>query len=328
MEKKNFFRLIPMNINEYNINQLLDEEKNNKGEVLWQNGGKNGNNAQKFYENDIVYIYCKNLPDGSNRILFRAIVNSCDDDNTYSFDKKEKIKGFFIKNIESICINNIKTFSRDTLKNDYDLNINQTKQILASFEDYNDYKKNPDIICKDRYGSTSKKDVDKYKKHLQLILELETLYRGDKCEKSLKNAQKYFNHMVLCECCELLKLGDRTAKKRTFIKKNGLVYYEIHHLLMQNLTRKNDEWLDENQWFKKEDSKWLDSEFNRVNLCPVCHREFHYGNFEYGNTQKDAKKKVIDALWESHQYEKNLKGLGKTKEEIKLIKEYIYNQYI
>lgn len=308
----NLYRLIPMDMNQFDVDDLLDEQKRHEGKIEWESSN------QKFNDGDIVYIYCKNLPDGSNRILFRA--------NVVPPELNKKAKSFWIGNVQTICLDNTKKFSLDILKQKYGLNINQTKQILATFDDYNNYKKDLESITKDRYGSTNEDDVIKYKKHLQLIMDLERIYKNEKSKKSLEDAKKYFNNQILCECCEILGFSNKMAKNRTFRKNNGLIYNEVHHFLMQNLYRKTDpKWFEENSWFKKEDIKWLDSEFNRINLCPVCHREFHYGEFDYNNF---TKKEIMETLWVKHEFGKHLKELGKNQKEIQQIKEYIFNQYI
>lgn len=324
---KNSYRLIPMNMNEYNINDLLKEEADT-GVVLWKNGNEEGKNAQKILPNDIIYIYCTNLTDGSKRILFRAIVDSVDDEKTYSFDKKLKIKGIYLKNIKAVSLLDKYKYNRNNLLDKYNIFVNQTKQMLATFNDYNTYKNNSKAITKDRYGFTDKLSVDKYKNRLLLIDELEKEYLNKKY--SLKDTNAYFNDNTLCECCQLLGFSKKEAQNRTFRKTNGFLYYEVHHLLMQNILRmKNDEWFNSNNWYNKStDFNIILSEFNEINLCPVCHREFHYGNFIYQNKNGiNNKKDLIIKLMESHNYNHKLKTLGKSNEEISEITNYIINQY-
>ena len=121
---------------------------------------------------------------------------------------------------------------------------------------------------------------------------------------NIEDVVKHFNKEAYCECCEILERSTPEKEKRTFIKKNGIIYREIHHLLMQNVTRKSDEWFTENDFLDKNVSNWIDEDFNRIRLCPVCHREFHYGDFE---SKSKNKKQIIEEIMEKNHYEKNLK---------------------
>lgn len=49
----------------------------------------------------------------------------------------------------------------------------------------------------------------------------------------------------------------------TFLKKNGILYYEGHHLVPLHASEMFD--------------VSLDVEANIISLCPLCHRELHYG---------------------------------------------------
>lgn len=64
---------------------------------------------------------------------------------------------------------------------------------------------------------------------------------------------------------------------KTFITKNGVPYMEGHHLIPCTVTNSQYFW----QKFKKN----IDCFENIVCLCPNCHREVHYGNWD-GKSEK------------------------------------------
>ncbi len=269
-----------------------------------------------------MYIYYHNTSDGSNRILFRAEV--CRSDKTEDINNKDndsylfseytnsgnKVKGFVINNLEYIELSDKEKFSYQKLKDEYSVTMNQTKYILGYEEDFLAYKNSPKNITTGING----RNREKYIKNLKLIFDLEQSKQGN----DLTKVKEYFNKS--CVCCNDKKM------KRTFTKKNGFTYYEMHHLLMKNLYRKeniSNEILKDYK-SKNELSKIIESDFNKITLCPVCHRELHYG-------LDDRRKEILDIIFEKREIEKKLiKLLPKHKydknKKNKLF-DYIYEQY-
>lgn len=318
------YHLIPMNMDNYNIDDIiLSLDKN--GYVEWNNGTIEGKYAQEFKENDIVYIYCTNLPDGSKRILFRAVVEKVN-------NAENKQKTFNISNITPIKmkqkskIRKEYDFSYETLKEKYKIKMNQSMRCLM------------------------KKGNEHYEEEEKLINELEKLYNKEYKDKTIdketqikimEEVKDYFNNEVWCECCEILiKKGDLSkteANNRTFIKNDGLRFYEIHHLLMQNILRKdynkNRKWFNDNKWYHSnndKDKQMILDDYNCIILCPVCHMELHHGdNEKYKEKYGVTKEQVINELMKEHQYDQRLKEeYKKSPEEIRKIKNYILQQYI
>lgn len=268
-----------------------------------------------------MYIYYHNTSDGSNRILFRAEVCKSDkiEDNNNSknylysdyIQSDEKIKGFVINNLEYIELLDKEKFSYQKLKDEYDVKINQTKYILGYEKDLLEYKKSEKNITKGINGRNYKE----YRKNLKLILDLEQSSRG----KNLKEVKEYFNKP--CFCCNSIK------SKRSFIKENGFTYYEVHHLIMKNINKKK-ECNIENKILKNYKSQnklinFIEKDFNKINLCPVCHRELHYG-------LKNRRKEILDIIFEKYNIEDKLTKLllnEYNKQDIDELINYIYRQY-
>ena len=311
------YHLIPMNMNKYNIDEMISSIKK-YNHIEWNNGNKEGKYAHPFQENDIVYIYCTNLPDGSRRILFRSTVKAVN-------NRKKGQKSFYITNIATIKLKQKSRirkeydYSYEVLKKKYDFKINQSMRYLAHTQSEN--KEN----------------------ELRLIKDLEKDYRNSNEEKDqaevLEELKNYFNNKIWCECCEILiennKLPREIFTSRTFVKNNGLVFYELHHLLMQNILRKNKikdkEWFKNNKWYddNEEDKKMINDDYNCIVLCPVCHMELHHGdNEEYKNKYGIKKETIIKELMKRHQFDTKLEAFKKSPKEIKMIKRYILQQYV
>lgn len=281
------YYIFPANFNYFNIEKLTTVYQKNKKRLAW----KAGKRCQK---GDIVYIYYKGLTDGSSRILFRSVVAETD----ISFEENGNIySGVYLSQIEPICLKDKIQFSYQSLMK-RNIKINQSQRKLYINENTDDAK---------------------------LVHDLEDNYHLSK--ENLTDAIGYFNDEILCECCKLLQFSKKNAKNRTFRKTNGFIYYEVHHLLMRNVGRKDEEWAKKHTWYNAEKIN-LDAEFNTINICPVCHREFHYGDFSYPDTSIKNKKQLIEALLESHSFIKKMcSEWGMTLEEAKEAEKYILDQY-
>lgn len=89
---------------------------------------------------------------------------------------------------------------------------------------------------------------------------------------------------------------------------NENYYVECHHLIPMMA---QDEFLSNG---KNSPSIYLDSLFNLISLCPICHTQFHYGNNE----------EVEKIFWKAYELRKEeLLAEGFTKEKMK----DIFNKY-
>ena len=304
MQKENIFHLIPADFISYNINDILTEKRisasNGRYGVPWINGGINGRNAQDFKVGDIVYIYFHNLTGEESHILLRGEVSEIDN-NYIEPDTKERYKVFYLGKIKYY---EKAIFTYNKLK-EYGITINQTKRYLGTFKDYKHFTKQGSI----EHGYFNK-TKEEYEKLLKLIYDLETIEK----KEDLNTLKEHYN-----KPCEICKTNN---KNHTFIKENGLYYYEVHHLLEQNILRKKEA----PEWYKK--FKKIDydnssdglvyTNFNTVNLCPVCHRKIHYG-------LKKDRKLMLDELLNEKRIRQYKEKVGT--ENLNKLLDYIYEQY-
>ena len=304
MQKENVFHLIPADFKSYNINDILTEKRisasNGRYGVPWINGGINGRNAQDFKVGDIVYIYFHNLTGEESHILLRGEVSEIDN-NYIEPDTKERYKVFYLGKIKYY---EKAIFTYNKLK-EYGITINQTKRYLGTFKDYKHFTKQGSI----EHGYFNK-TKEEYEKLLKLIYDLETIEK----KEDLNTLKEHYN-----KPCEICKTNN---KNHTFIKENGLYYYEVHHLLEQNILRKKEapEWYKR---FKKIDydnssDGLVYTNFNTVNLCPVCHRKIHYG-------LKKDRKLMLDELLNEKRIRQYKEKVGT--ENLNKLLDYIYEQY-
>lgn len=292
MKVNNKFHLLPANLEYFNMKNLKEELDNYKY-LNWYNSKNNGNRIHIYELGDIVYIYYKNLTDGSNRILFRGeVINA---DCTIKCNGVEN-RCIQIGNLKAISLKNKTIFNYQNIHTIYGIEIYRTPEALCTFNEYDDQ-------------NIKNEDLENHGKVL-LVRKLEEIYKNN--NDSINETFKYFNENKLCDCCRALNI--KNWKSRTFIKDNGFSYYEIHHLLMQNLLRNQEK--NNLNWFKP---SIIDSEFNKINLCPTCHREIHYGQ---------NRKIMIDKLIEIKEVKHNLeKELSISKEKVEEIIKFIYSQY-
>jgi hypothetical protein len=312
MEKnKTYIHLIPADFEEYNLEDLIAENKKNK-EVCWSNGYANGKGSQTFNINDIVYIYFHDRKGITNRILLQAKVSRSDtdttdggevnkDDHKYfyseycknkgaeaSLEEKEKatqnIKGFYLSNFNAISKeyeDNFKYISNKGIKGI--LKINQTKIYLAG------------------------KNETKNKSTILNFLESENMFN-----RNIKDLLAEYNTDV-CKSCR--------NNKKTFKKQNGLDYYELHHVLQQsfNKLKVKPSWYNKNKYGEYYNNKLIYNKYNEVKLCSNCHNELHYG-------RNDRRREILDKIVDQ-KYKDELHKIVNNDSEEKEILKYVYNQY-
>lgn len=295
------YHLIPADFEVFDFKELKNEIAS-KRTILWHSQywykdketGEWKNKNYHYNKNDVVYLYYKNIPDFSKRILLRGEISEIEKEDTWYFgeEKEEmKCKCISINNLTPVALEDLKKYSYDNLIEHYKLKSTYRQEITNE----------------------------------ELIKDLEN---DNNKNGTIEQVIEYFDEKSYCECCRILGFGSKERMKRTFVKNNGLIYREIHHLLMQNIKRKSSEWFKENAFLNENDIQMIDKEFNEINLCPVCHKEFHYGNFDAKSNTNIKKKRIIEEIMEKHEYDKHLKEWGKTPEEIEKIRKYIFEQYI
>ena len=327
--------LIPADFEYYNLDDLKNERDGNDNGVCWSNGLENGKKAQAFNIGDIVYIYFHDSKGLTDRILLKATVykSDCTDDGSGEKNKK----GLYSEYCDSILKSNKKISIEDKKQKEYDAKAGIKGFYLKDFvaiseKNENDFK----------YKHGTKEDVKKGltgisvgKHHIrinQTKIYLDKQYGNgyddllNALKLSFKNRSleslrdKYNNDScIVCTKTEI--------EKYSFKKPNNLYYYEIHHILQQNLNNKliNKRRSDDLKWFKddyyeKGINTLVYNEYNEVRLCPYHHNILHYGQYE-------KRKEILDKIMEQQDYKNKLKIKVKNEKDCNDILEYIYKQY-
>lgn len=310
--KKNHYKyhLFSANFETYNFESLLKETEStqNKG-FLW-NYPKN----IKVEIGDIVYIYYFNLPDRINRILLKCKVidafkkgenEECFYYDTEYYNTEEKInlldesqnskKPAMLLSFETaLCVEKGKEkFSEKNLRENYGINNFQGKQYIK--ED----------LLQEKIENGKQ---EYYQKKLIHDLEKETKNKTIKLEDLIKSMNK------ISQCALQRSPKFKHENHTTFVKENGLNYYEQHHLIQQFNGRKN-----------KELKNIIDNDINLINLCPNCHRRIHNGKKE------DRENMVIELYNQinqgSNDFDNLLLQIPEIKEGKKTAKNWLLEQY-
>ncbi len=301
-KEKNIF-LFPANFETFDFESLIKENDSEDYEgILWSNSEKNSYKRNvKIKKGDIVYAYYTNLPDNINRILLEfevidAYEKGVNEECFYYENDKEKEemiknpnkrkpgvrlklkdgKGVLSYKVDKLEEDKVK-FSEKNLRKKYGFNNFQGKQYIN--------KKHEDLIH----------DLEKETKRYTLKDLTDYMNRISQC--ALQNSQK-FKH----------------ENHTTFVKENGLNYYEQHHLIQQFKGREN-----------KELKNIIDNKANLINLCPNCHRRIHNGKIE------DRKNMVIELYdkikQKNEDFDSRLSQILKIKNDDKTIINWILEQY-
>lgn len=275
--------LLIANFEMFNFEKLKDENENQEYDgILWKNGSydkKNGiiKRDLEIQKDDIVYIYYTKLPDKIDRILIKCTVIETFESNPECFyyennEEKNKIKNGDKPKIPAIklkyetAINvqrNKETFAKEKLYSEYGLNNLQGKQHLKE-----------DLEQKNEKN----KKIDKYQ--YKLITDLNDAEPKPEKSYTLEKLKDYMNKISKCEL-------EKSVRHTTFVKENGLNYYEAHHLIEQCNGKKEK--------FPKE---IIDNKINIINLCPNCHKKIHNG-------KKEDREAMVEELYKRHEKEYN-----------------------
>lgn len=324
--------LIPANFDDYNLDDFIKENESNSFGVCWSNGGSGGVNAQAFNIGDEVYIYFHDARRLTDRILLRAEVckSDCTDDNIENEDEGDFLYSKYCKrlldNKEALSI--ISDEKQERIKQDAESNIkgfylNNFNAISEKYENEFKYIHKNEIIDEKNQKpgimgiriNQTKVYLDKQKNNKYVLLS-DALVE-DKFKREINTLRDKYN-ADSCIICT-----DSQKGMHSFLKPNNLYYYEIHHILQQNLnniiTKKKLSWFKEDKYIKNNINVLIYNDYNEVKLCPYHHNQLHYGKYE-------ERKKMLDKLID-YNYKKRLKEQVKNNKDYEDILEYIYAQY-
>lgn len=344
--------LIPADFEEYNLDDLDNENANNKGRgVCWLNGGKGGHGAQEFKVGDTVYIYFHDSKRLTDRILLKAVVSDTDYDDEkrfyfseyaeeqlnaegnkekLSYEQRQAYKKIMDEKYKGFYLNNFKPINDEDRENDrfryihadenkdsvgiQGVKITQTKLYLDK-----DYLEEELKKCEKKNDLVG---IDSIKKRIALG---EMLEKTKFANKQLKTLKEYYNRNV-CAICT-----GKEIEANSFKKPNGIYYFELHHVLQQNFNTiinklSADELKEKYPWFNKEkygegykNILIYGNNYNEVKLCSKHHNELHYGEYE---CRRRILKKLVD-----ENYKNALYDLVKKESDVEEILKYIYVQY-
>lgn len=349
IEEYKHIHLISVDADKYNFLDF-EEENGKENGIYWSNGQANGKNAQEFLVGDKVYIYFHDSKNTTNKIILSAIVSEtdfgCDEysfsdyvkkelENNrenlslekieeYTLDSKRNIKGFKLKNFRVINDEDKDKFKfihsneSDAKAGICGVKISQTKLYLDEIYN-NEYLKK----YENKLNNLTKEEQKDYENILNKINLGKVLESTIFTNKSLKTLKEQYNFDV-CKICRKSEI-----EKNTFLKPNGLLYYEIHHILERNFNTKiskltNDEIKEKYSWYDKKyfqnnENNLIYNSYNEVKLCSKHHKELHYGKIE-------RRKEILDTLVDK-KYKEGLHNIVKNESNENEIIRYIYEQY-
>lgn len=257
----NNYWLIPMDFETCNFQQMEEEWKNNK-KIMWQVPGTpkekkkdewfiTTNMAKSINQGDIVYFYVSHLPSESKQNLSRVILRGIIEEEPYPIEyNKVYWESDDTKMISGFSIGSITTLSKEQLENNLFLSYEHLRSIYNNF--LKPQGKNwPDKNYKSNF---SEEVIDVLENNFK-----QSLYKDD-----FKTLINHFNQK--CFFCN--KYGNK-SDHRTFIRKNGIDYYEYHHFIPQYKAKQIPEL-----------KGIIDAPANGLYLCSNCHNKFHYGRIE------------------------------------------------
>ena len=193
-------------------------------------------------------------------------------DNDATYDSVRGIRGIRIDNLKTISLRDEISFSLKRLREEYALNGTFRSSIYLY-----------SII------------------HEKLLKDLEDATE----ENTLQDIKEYFDEKSQC----IFSLHEKKVHP-TFIKNNGLRYFDIHHHIQSHVGKKNPDY-----------AYIVDTRPNKFCLCATCHKQIHNGR------NKDRKRMVtilyqINKQW----YDENFINLA-NRYGYKDVLSYIYSLY-
>lgn len=265
--------------------------------------GKLGAKKDAEYIDDITVVYVRKREGSNNRVIIAFCLNARVFRKAQSGDKLNRL-------IDEDGEIKTATFSimSDNL---YDLKTRLNK-FEIKIQDYNNY-----MFRKQRFYSGTYPELDnKIISYLENYLETKSLLDNDDSEEqeeiqmaepaSLQEIQDSAkkplciangNHgKVIAKDSRITKSVLLATKytcainptHKTFITKNKVPYMEGHHLIPCTVTN--------SEYFWKKFNKNIDCFENIVCLCPNCHREVHYGEWDNKSEKIKAMFKKQEAM--------------------------------
>ena len=282
----NYF-LIPMSFLECDFEKLGKEWKSYK-KIMWQVPGSpvykekidkweikpNAKMPGIIKSGDIIYFYICKIPSNGgkekSRILLRGIVDEVPHpvkyEEVYLEDRQntpEVIIGFSVRNLTTLSkieLENDSCYCKEILQEKYVFYVPQGKF----------------------WPNTVDNNLDE-----KLVENLEGSFKKSGMERDFDVLTKHFSR----KCFFSGKIGTEKENK-TFKRRNGTDYYEIHHFIPQNSTKN-----------KPEMQRIVDASENKICLCSNCHNKLHYG-------KPDEIKQMIRCLWNSEDIHRMLQAEG------------------
>lgn len=187
------YHIIPIDYRTYNFSQLM-EEINASGDesITWKSSDKH-----IFEVNDVCYIYYSDLPDGTSRILLKAVVIEGNIEDAASHNEDNMCRGIKLSEFKSVSLCNPMKFDKSIIRTIYKSN-NQINQMPRYLDD-----------------TETKELLDK------LI--------QDNDDNELTEVIEYFNNYLRC-----FFEGKDSRTHITFTNAKGVNYIEKHHFVEAN----------------------------------------------------------------------------------------------
>lgn len=260
--------MIAMDYITTDFEKLEEEWKKNK-KIMWQVHGKpkfktklnkyvidyKESKATQIKTGDIIYFYVTNIKSNGgsskSRVLLRGIV---EDEPKPVENNKVYLESKDTHMIIGFSIGNITTLRKEYLEDDRCLSLNQLK-------DY-EWKENRKSFVVPH--GTTWPNQNNGNLSDSLIEFLEQAFKKSLDKEDLQTLINHFNP----ECFFADKIKGKYSHK-TFKRRNGTDYYEIHHFIQQHKGRK-----------VLELTEIIDASENKICLCSNCHNRIHYGKIE------------------------------------------------
>lgn len=287
METK--YHLLTANFEKYNFNMLFDEGNSTGKKILWKLGK---DNALNINDKDKCYIFFRNLPDGTHRIVLSGTVDESDTDKNcrnserFSYDEKNQIKGIWLSDLKPIELDDKEKFNEAALIKELHGESKDKNKSLISSPRHLDVQKNESLIkALDASETTEEGTLDDFQK----FIDEETRCFFFKYEKE-KDTSHSKSEDATSDSEDMFKNSHETFKTS-----RGINLYEKHHLILKSYLDKNlGNTTDGNQQKKElkksEANKLKKDRHNLITLCPLCHKRIHHGKAE------DVKK-MIHAIY-------------------------------